>query len=79
MGKIIKPGQVEVKMEPKVFPHGQTYQMQITTPEGRIIMVLIQVADYNWEKNEFLVNIGHLDATEAAKQGKFGIPKGLIP
>ena len=79
MGKIIKPGQIEIKMESKVVPQGSTFQMNLTTPEGRQIIVVIQILDYNWEKSEFLMNIGHLDATDAAKKGKFGLPKGLIP
>lgn len=76
--KILKPNQINVPLEPKMIPLGGNLQMQIQTPEGRTILVLIQFADYNWEKNKVCINVGQIDVTEAAKSGQFGMPKGII-
>ncbi len=76
--KILKPNQVEIPMDSKVIPLGGNLQIALKTPEGRTLVVLIQVVDYNWETNQVLLNVGNLDLTEASKQGKFGIPKGII-
>ena len=76
--KILKPNQVDVPLKPQIIPLPGNFQMQIQTPEGRLIVVLIQIVDYNWEKNQVYLNAGQIDVTEAAKQGKFGMPKGPI-
>ena len=77
--KILKPNQVDVPLKPQIIPLPGNFQMQIQTPEGRLIVVLIQIVDYNWEKNQVYINAGQIDVTEAAKQGKFGMPtKGPI-
>ncbi len=76
--KILKPNQINVPLEPQVIPLGGNLQIQIQTPEGRMIVVLVQIADYNWEQNLVYLNAGQIDVTEAAKQGKFGMPKGII-
>ena len=76
--KILKPNQVNVPLKPQVVPLPGNFQMQIQTAEGRIIIVLIQLVDYNWEKNLVYLNAGQIDVTEAAKKGQFGMPKGPI-
>lgn len=77
--KIIKPGQMEVPLEGKEIPFGGTLQIQINTPEGRVFVVIVQPADYSWEADKFLINVGQVDLTEAAKQGKImGPQKGII-
>lgn len=76
--KILKPNQIEIPLKPQMIPLGGNLQIQIQTPEGRVIVVLVQIADYDWEKNVVCINAGQLDITEAAKKGQFGMPKGPI-
>lgn len=76
--KILKPNQIDVPLKPHIIPLPGNFQMQIQTPEGRLIVVLIQIVDYNWEKNQVYMNAGQIDVTEAAKKGQFGMPKGPI-
>lgn len=78
--KIVRPGQMQVPMQPQVIPFGGTLQVQLKTPEGRVLMVLVQVADWDLEKDVFLLNVGQVDVTQAAREGKImGPPKGLHP
>lgn len=72
--KIIRPGQVEIPLTLKIIPFGQSLSINLVTPEGRNLIVVIQMKDYNWEKDEFLVNVGHVDATKEAQKGKIILP-----
>lgn len=72
--KIILPGQVQIPLTPKVIPFGQSLSINLRTPEGRNLIVVIQMKDYNWEKDEFLVNVGQVDVTQEAQKGKIIIP-----
>ena len=44
--KILKPNQVDVPLKPQIIPLPGNFQMQIQTPEGRLIVVLIQIFQY---------------------------------
>lgn len=77
--KILKPNQMEVPLQNQVVPFGGTLQVQLRTPEGRMLMVLVQVKDWDLEKDVFLLSVGQVDLTEAAREGKImGAIKGLI-
>jgi len=73
-GKIIQPGQVQIPLTPQIIPFGQSLSINLTTPEGRRLIVVIQMKDYNWEKDEFIVNVGQVDVTQEAQKGKIIIP-----
>lgn len=72
--KIIQPGKVEIPLTLKKIPFGSSLSISLHTPEGRNLIVVIQPKDYNWEKDEFLINIGHVDATIEAQRGKIILP-----
>lgn len=75
--KIIIPGQVQIPLTLQVIPFGQSLSINLRTPEGRSLIVVIQMKDYNWEKDEFLVNVGQIDATAAQQESTKG--KIIIP
>ena len=72
--KILKPNQMEIKLDPKVVKMGENLQIQLQTPEGRVIVTLIKICDYSWETDEVLLQVGTVDVTQAAQQGQFFNP-----
>ena len=80
MSKILKPGQINVQMNSVNVPFGDQLKLQIATPEGSKVMVILQPMDYNWEKNELVIAIGQVDILAEARRGNLmAPPKGLIP
>lgn len=69
MGNILKPGQVNVEMKQVEIPHMQQLKIQISTPEGSQVMVILQPMDYDWEKNVFTLAVGQVDLLVEARKG----------
>lgn len=78
--KILKPGQINVQMNPQMIPVGEKLQMQIATPEGSQLMVIFQIMDYNWEKDQVQIAVGQVDLLAEARKGNImNASKGINP
>jgi hypothetical protein len=81
MNDILKPGQINVQMNQAKVPFGDQLKIQIATPQGSKLMLILQPMDYDWEKNELIMALGQVDLIAEAMKGNIMAPppKGFRP